>query len=143
MLHLLAPNHRAVQVTTDLAGFWRRHYPAIAKELRRKYPRHPFPDDPLSASSWRKEPLPVFAKNVAAKAFGVGHPSFVRSPDGREDWIVYHATDRPGAGWRGRSVRAQPFRWTGDDRPDFGRPVAIGQPLRAPSGTPGNSVAAP
>jgi GH43 family beta-xylosidase len=99
--------------------------------------------DPLSASSWHKEPLPVFAKNVDAKAFGVGHPSFVRSPDGREDWIVYHATDRPGAGWRGRSVRAQPFRWTRDDRPDFGRPVPTGRPLPAPSGTPGNDIAAP
>jgi ATP-dependent helicase HrpB len=50
VLHLLAPNYRAVQVTTDLAGFWSKHYPAIAKELRRKYPRHPFPEDPASAS---------------------------------------------------------------------------------------------
>lgn len=50
VLHLCAPNQRAVQVTTDLAGFWTRHYPAIAKELRRKYPRHSWPDDPLSAS---------------------------------------------------------------------------------------------
>lgn len=49
VLHLLAPNHRDVQVTTDLAGFWQRHYPAIAKELRRKYPRHSWPDDPLTA----------------------------------------------------------------------------------------------
>jgi len=50
VLHLLAPNQRAVQVTTDLAGFWTRHYPAIAKELRRKYPRHAWPDDPITAS---------------------------------------------------------------------------------------------
>jgi ATP-dependent helicase HrpB len=49
VLHLLAPNQRAVQVTTDLAGFWARHYPAIAKELRRKYPRHAWPDDPTKA----------------------------------------------------------------------------------------------
>jgi ATP-dependent helicase HrpB len=46
VLELLAPNHRAVQVTTDLAGFWQRHYPAIRKELMRKYPRHSWPDDP-------------------------------------------------------------------------------------------------
>ena len=45
VLHLLAPNRRAVQVTTDLAGFWERHYPAIRKELSRKYPRHPWPED--------------------------------------------------------------------------------------------------
>jgi ATP-dependent helicase HrpB len=49
VLHLLAPNQRAVQVTTDLAGFWAKHYPAIAKELRRKYPKHAWPDDPRSA----------------------------------------------------------------------------------------------
>jgi ATP-dependent helicase HrpB len=49
VLHLLAPNHRAVQVTTDLAGFWSKHYPAIARELRRRYPRHAWPDDPLTA----------------------------------------------------------------------------------------------
>jgi ATP-dependent helicase HrpB len=48
-LHLLAPNQRAVQVTSDLAGFWERHYPAIRKELCRKYPRHSWPDDPLTA----------------------------------------------------------------------------------------------
>ena len=46
VLELLAPNSRAVQVTTDLAGFWERHYPAIRKELMRKYPRHSWPEDP-------------------------------------------------------------------------------------------------
>ena len=45
VLHLLAPNRRAVQVTTDLAGFWERHYPSIRKELMRKYPRHAWPED--------------------------------------------------------------------------------------------------
>ena len=46
VIHLLAPNQRAVQVTHDLAGFWDRHYPAIRRELSRKYPRHPWPEDP-------------------------------------------------------------------------------------------------
>ncbi|MBX3205800.1 MAG: ATP-dependent helicase HrpB [Labilithrix sp.] len=45
VLHLLAPNKRAVQVTTDLPGFWERHYPSIRKELMRKYPRHAWPED--------------------------------------------------------------------------------------------------
>jgi ATP-dependent helicase HrpB len=49
VLHLLAPNQRAVQVTTDLAGFWERHYPPIRKELMRKYPRHSWPESPLTA----------------------------------------------------------------------------------------------
>jgi ATP-dependent helicase HrpB len=47
-LHLLAPNKRAVQVTPDLAGFWKRHYPAIRKELARRYPKHAWPEDPES-----------------------------------------------------------------------------------------------
>jgi ATP-dependent helicase HrpB len=50
VLHLLAPNQRAVQVTTDLAGFWDRHYPAIRRELMRRYPRHAWPEDPRTAA---------------------------------------------------------------------------------------------
>lgn len=46
VLHLLAPNQRAVQVTTDLAGFWSRHYPAIRRELCRRYPKHAWPENP-------------------------------------------------------------------------------------------------
>jgi ATP-dependent helicase HrpB len=49
VLHLLAPNGRAVQVTRDLAGFWRQHYPAIRRELSRRYPRHPWPEDGATA----------------------------------------------------------------------------------------------
>lgn len=50
VLHLLAPNQRAVQVTTDLAGFWTRHYPEIRKSLMRRYPRHAWPEDPRTAT---------------------------------------------------------------------------------------------
>jgi ATP-dependent helicase HrpB len=46
VVHLLAPNHRAVQTTTDLAGFWERLYPQVRKELMRRYPRHPWPERP-------------------------------------------------------------------------------------------------
>jgi ATP-dependent helicase HrpB len=49
-LHLLAPNQRAVQVTTDLSGFWERHYPTIRRELMRRYPRHPWPEDGRTAT---------------------------------------------------------------------------------------------
>lgn len=45
VVHLLAPNQRAVQVTSDLAGFWERHYPQIRRELMRRYPRHAWPED--------------------------------------------------------------------------------------------------
>jgi len=49
VLHLTAPSGRPVQVTTDLAGFWERHWPAIRRELMRRYPRHYWPEDPLQA----------------------------------------------------------------------------------------------
>lgn len=48
-LHLLAPNYRAVQVTTDLAGFWKNTYPSLRRELSRNYPKHSWPEDPLNA----------------------------------------------------------------------------------------------
>ena len=50
VLHLLAPNGRAEQVTTDLAGFWDRHYPDLRRSLMRRYPRHAWPDDPRTAT---------------------------------------------------------------------------------------------
>lgn len=48
VVHLLAPNQRPVQTTTDLAGFWQRLYPQLRKELGRRYPRHAWPEDPLN-----------------------------------------------------------------------------------------------
>jgi len=46
VVHLLAPNQRPVQTTTDLAGFWERLYPQVRRELSRRYPKHSWPEDP-------------------------------------------------------------------------------------------------
>jgi GH43 family beta-xylosidase len=97
--------------------------------------------DPLEQASWRKLARPLFGKNPEAGVFAVGHVSFVRSPDGREDWIIYHATSRPGAGWRQRSVRAQRFGWGADGLPRFGAAVGAGVAIEAPS--PGRPASAP
>jgi len=48
-LQLLAPSRRPVQLTQDLPGFWRRHYPTLRKELSRRYPKHAWPEDPTRA----------------------------------------------------------------------------------------------
>lgn len=58
-LHLLAPNYRAVQVTTDLASFWKNTYPTVRRELSRNYPRHAWPEDPVNA----KPPAPKPRRN--------------------------------------------------------------------------------
>ncbi len=54
LLHLLSPAQRPLQVTTDLAGFWQRTYPEIKKDLKGRYPKHFWPDDPLAAVATRR-----------------------------------------------------------------------------------------
>jgi ATP-dependent helicase HrpB len=49
MLHLLSPAQRPMQITDDLGGFWQRTYPEVKKELKGRYPKHAWPDDPLQA----------------------------------------------------------------------------------------------
>ena len=53
MLHLLSPAQRPVQVTQDLAGFWQRTWPEVKKELKGRYPKHNWPDDPMTAPASR------------------------------------------------------------------------------------------
>ena len=54
VVELLSPAHRPVQVTRDLPGFWRGSYAAVKTELKGRYPRHPWPDNPLVAPATRR-----------------------------------------------------------------------------------------
>jgi ATP-dependent helicase HrpB len=49
LLHLLAPNYRPQQITDDLASFWKNTYPQVRRDLRGRYPRHAWPEDPWNA----------------------------------------------------------------------------------------------
>ena len=90
--------------------------------------------DLLDPSSWKKTSKPVFWQSPEASVYGPGHNTFFKSPDGKEDWILYHANSAPGEGCGSfRSPRAQPFKWNPDGTPDFGRPIPLSQPILKPS----------
>lgn len=88
----------------------------------------------LDATTWKKAPQPVFKQSTENKVFAPGHNSFFKSPDGKEDWILYHANSEPGQGCGGqRSPRAQKFTWNADGTPQFEDPVKEGVALAVPS----------
>jgi GH43 family beta-xylosidase len=89
--------------------------------------------DVMRGDAWRKSNGCVFAENPAAGVYGPGHNGFTTSPDGRQSWLIYHADAVSGAGWAGRSIRAQPFTWRADGTPDFGVPVAVGAAVLPPA----------
>lgn len=90
--------------------------------------------DLLNPESWQKSPEPVFSRSDADGVYGPGHNGFFSSPDGTEDWIVYHARTSPTFSYEGRITRAQRFHWNDDGTPNFGQPVPLGVMLAAPSG---------
>lgn len=93
--------------------------------------------DLMIPESWTKSSQPVFKKSVQNQAIAPGHNSFTQSPDGREDWIVYHAiTETSGEklDLTLRSTRAQKFGWNTDGTPNFGEPVSCTKEINVPSG---------
>ncbi|MBX0292325.1 glycoside hydrolase family 43 protein [Hymenobacter sp. HSC-4F20] len=90
--------------------------------------------NPLRPESWTKTPSPVFYPSAENAVWGTGHNCFTKSPDGREDWIVYHAKTAADGKCAGRSSRMQRFTWNPDGTPTFGAPVSLTQPQLKPSG---------
>lgn len=86
--------------------------------------------DPLDPRSWKKYEKPVFSADEGS--YGPGHCSFTKSPDGSEDYIIYHANSVKGSSWGGRSVRMQKIFWD-NGVPMFGKPAVPGEMLPVPS----------
>lgn len=91
-------------------------------------------DDPLTAAAWSKSVQPVFRKSVENGIYATGHNSFTSSPDGTEDWIVYHALPAPDAEVSRRATRIQKFTWNADGTPDFTVPLSDSHDIKLPSG---------
>jgi|GEM_PF-375894 len=115
-----------LHIIYSASGFWTNEYALGQLTLTGT--------NPLSAASWTKKSTPVFSKT--SQVVGVGHASFVKSPDMLEDWIVFHAHNTPGDFTGVRDVRVQQFSWNADDSPNFGSPLDTGTLLNEPSGTP-------
>jgi len=91
--------------------------------------------NPLIAADWVKQQQPVFTKNPGGNVYGPGHNAFFKSPDGTEDWIMYHANTSAGQGCGGnRNIRIQKFTWNADGTPNFGMPLQTGVAINVPAG---------
>jgi GH43 family beta-xylosidase len=86
----------------------------------------------LSASSWQKSPTPVFQQ--AGNVVGTGHASFTTSPDGTENWIVYHAHHDKNNFQDDRDIYIQQFDFNSNGTPNLGSPIPADVPLSVPSG---------
>lgn len=96
--------------------------------------------DPMNAAAWTKAPKPVLAKSPENNVYASGHNGFFTSPDGRENWIIYHANTGPDMKCtQKRSPRIQRFGWTADGRPDFPAPAGAETKLAPPSGGNGRA----
>jgi GH43 family beta-xylosidase len=115
-----------VFVVYSCSGSWEATYKLAMLELDAK-------GDPLNPASWSKRDEPVFSPTDAT--CGVGHCSFTTSPDGNEDWIVFHAKVSAVHGWD-RRIRAQAFGWDASGCPYFGA-VSDGRVFARPSGDVG------
>ena len=91
---------------------------ALTQEAMEEYAKkHP---NLVSKFNFTKAPSPVFQR--AGEVVGVGHASFTKSPDGTEDWIVYHAHHDANNWQEDRDIRIQPFTYFPNGTPNFGTP---------------------
>ncbi len=89
----------------------------------------------LNAADWQKSDGPIFQTSEENKVYAPGHNSFFKSPDGTEDWILYHANPKPAQGCgRHRSPRAQKVEWNQDGYPVLGVPLPLSEKIVVPSG---------
>lgn len=128
---LVSPKGKYMHIVYSGSGCWTPYY-ALGMLTAS------MDSDLLDPKSWKKSPQPVFSQSPENGVFGTGHNSFFKSPDGTEDYILYHARDTqvdPEGMGDTRSPRAQKIIWGEDDYPNFGTPIPTSTRLKKPSGT--------
>ncbi|MET4082132.1 GH43 family beta-xylosidase [Pedobacter sp. UYP30] len=116
-----------VFVIYSASGCWTDHYALGMLSAKAN-------SDLLNPKSWTKHRKPVFKESPENGVYAPGHNSFFKSPNGKEDWILYHANSEAGQGCGiTRSPRAQKFTWDKKGFPVFGKPVKTSQVLAIPA----------
>ena len=88
----------------------------------------------LDATAWVKSDQPILGQSDQTKVYAPGHNSFFKSPNGKEDWILYHANSKPGEGCGiKRSPRMQQIKWDKNGNPVIGEPVSEVTKLAIPA----------
>jgi len=128
---LKSPKGKYVHIVYSASGCWTPYYALgmLTAETN---------SDLLNPKSWSKATQPLFKQSPENGVFGTGHNSFFQSPDGKEDYILYHARDTqmdPQGMGDTRSPRAQKIDWNVKDYPEFGIPFPSTKKLKKPSGT--------
>ena len=132
-----SPRGKYIHILYSASGVWTPHYALGMLTTATDA-------DLLDPASWKKSPQPVFRQSPENGVYGTGHNSIFKSPDGKEDYILYHARDTqvdpPGMGDT-RKPRAQKIEWGADDYPVLGTPAPKYHRLKKPSGTPAKQIA--
>ncbi|MFS0728170.1 family 43 glycosylhydrolase [Paenibacillus sp. 1P07SE] len=110
------------------AGSWTPHYSIGMLALKPG-------GDPLEPMDWEKSEQPLMTMDEEAGVYGPGHNTIAPSPDGTEQWNVYHATSGIGDGWSNRRARAQRVLWDENGMPELGSPLPLDAAIPMPSGS--------
>lgn len=125
--HSILHHNGQVHIVYSGAGSWTPFYALGMLSLKEGA-------DPLVASNWTKAQEPILKMDDDAGVYGPGHNSFVTSPDGTEQWIVYHATTAPTDGWGNRKARAQKLAWDEAGNLRIGKPLSLDTAIEVPAG---------
>ncbi|GLX66812.1 hypothetical protein MU1_11560 [Paenibacillus glycanilyticus] len=125
--HSILHHDGDVSIVYSGAGSWTPYYALGMLTLKQGA-------DPLVAENWTKSQEPILKMDEEAGVYGPGHNSFITSPDGTEQWIVYHATTAPTDGWGNRKARAQKLAWDETGKLQLGKPLSLTTAIEVPSG---------